>query len=176
MGRDTRVGIGFDFHAFVVGRELVLGGVRIPFERGLEGHSDADALLHAVTDAILGAAGLGDIGTHFPDTDARFRGISSLTMLAEACRLIREKGFQVGNVDVVVLTEVPKIGPHVDAIKANLAHILQVSTEDIGIKATTMEGRGMIGRREGIAAQAVTLLYGAERSGVPSPGKRESDG
>ena len=176
MSRDARVGIGFDFHPFTEGRALILGGVHIPFGKGLEGHSDADALLHAVTDAILGAAGLGDIGTYFPDTDPRFRGISSLTLLEEAGRLVRERGFRVGNVDAVVLAEAPRIRPHVDAMKANLARILGVETGAVGIKATTMEGRGVIGRQEGIAAQAVALLLVIGQEGVPTSGKQESDG
>jgi 2-C-methyl-D-erythritol 2,4-cyclodiphosphate synthase len=162
MGPDSRVGIGFDFHPFSAGRRLVLGGVHIPFEKGLQGHSDADALLHAVTDAILGAAGLADIGTHFPDDDPRFRDASSQFLLEEAFRWVRERGFRVGNVDIVVVAEVPKIQPHIAEMKSNIARILKVQPAEVGIKATTMEGRGVIGRAEGIAVQAVALLHADE--------------
>lgn len=162
MPQDMRVGIGFDFHRFAPDRPLVLGGVTIPFEQGLLGHSDADAVLHAVTDAILGAAGLGDIGTHFPDADPRFSGASSVGLLEEAYRRVCERGYRVGNIDVVVLAEVPKIRPHVASMQIRIARSLEVTPADIGIKATTMEGRGLIGRKEGIAAQAVAMLYRAE--------------
>lgn len=168
--------MGFDFHPFSAGRKLILGGVCIPFEKGLQGHSDADALLHAVTDAILGAAGLGDIGTYFPDSDPRFRNVSSQVLLEEAFRLVRERGFLVGNVDVVVLAEAPKIQPHVGAMKTNVARILNVQPTDVGIKATTMEGRGVIGRGEGIAVQAVALLHAVEATSRESSGKWETDG
>ena len=154
-----RVGVGFDFHPFDEHGRLVLGGVTIPFDRGLRGHSDADALLHAVMDALLGAAGLSDIGSLFPDTDPRYENISSLILLEKVFRLVRGKGYRVGNVDIVVLAEAPKIQPHVPAIRANIARTLHVSPEDVGVKATTMEERGVIGRREGIAAQAVALVY-----------------
>jgi len=153
-----RVGSGFDFHAFAEGRKLFLGGVEIPSERGLLGHSDADALLHAVCDALLGAAGLPDIGSYFPDTDERYKGASSLLLLEKTYRLVRGKGFAIVNVDVTVLAEEPRIRPHVEAVKANLARALYIKPQDIGIKATTMEGKGAIGRAEGIAAYAVALL------------------
>jgi 2-C-methyl-D-erythritol 2,4-cyclodiphosphate synthase len=156
---EVRVGIGFDFHSFEAGRRLVLGGVTIPFELGLRGHSDADALLHAVVDALLGASGLGDIGTLFPDTDPRYENISSLILLERVFRLVRDKGYRVGNVDVVVLAEAPRIQPYAAAIRANIAKTLHLSREDVGVKATTMEGRGFIGRREGIAVEAVALVY-----------------
>lgn len=137
----------------------MLGGVSIPYEKGLQGHSDADALLHAVTDAILGAAGLSDIGGLFPDTDARYKDISSLILLEKAYRLVRGKGFAVANIDIVVLAEEPRIRPHAEAIRLNLRRLLELESDAIGIKATTMEKKGMIGRKEGIAVQAVALLY-----------------
>lgn len=158
MKPDFRVGLGFDFHPFAEGRALILGGVSIPYESGLLGHSDADALLHAVTDALLGAAGLSDIGSLFPDTDARYKDVSSLILLDKAYRLVRGKGFAVVNIDIVVLAEEPKIRPHAEAIRVNLHRILELEPDAIGIKATTMEKKGMIGRKEGIAVQAVALL------------------
>lgn len=162
-----RIGSGYDFHVFEEDRKLVLGGVEIQHPLGLKGHSDADALLHAVADALLGAAGLKDIGSYFPDTDARYRNLSSLLILEKVHRLVRGKGFSVGNIDVTVLAEEPRIQPHVEAIKANLARTLHLQPEDIGIKATTMEGRGCVGRGEGLAVQAVALLF-REESGVGS--------
>ena len=153
-----RVGSGYDFHPFQEGRPLLLGGVEIPFQAGLKGHSDADALLHAVMDALLGAAGLSDIGSYFPDTEPEYSGISSLLLLEKVYRLIQEKHFAVGNLDVTVIAEAPRIGPHIEAIKSNLARALHLRPEDIAIKATTMEGKGPIGRGEGLAVQAVVLL------------------
>ncbi len=153
-----RVGCGFDFHPFQEGRRLVLGGVDIPHSRGLEGHSDADALLHAVTDALLGAAGLSDIGSYFPNTDGQYKDISSLLLLEKAYRLVRGKGFKPVNLDVTVIAEEPKIRPHVDAMKANIGRVIFLKPDEIGIKATTMEGKGAVGRGEGIAVQAVVLL------------------
>ncbi|HLV00457.1 MAG TPA: 2-C-methyl-D-erythritol 2,4-cyclodiphosphate synthase [Acidobacteriota bacterium] len=159
-----RVGTGFDFHPFAEGRQLLLGGVHIPGCPGLSGHSDADALLHAVADALLGAAGLSDIGSYFPDTDDRFRDVSSLLLLEKVYRLVRGKGFSVGNVDITVITERPRIKPYVEAIKANLSRVLYLNPDAIGVKATTMEGKGPIGRGEGLAVQVVTLLYEADES------------
>lgn len=158
-----RVGLGFDFHPFGRDRRLLLGGVRIPHPMGLRGHSDADALLHAVIDALLGAAGLRDIGTWFPDTDPAYRDSSSRVLLQKAYGRVREKGFAVVNLDITVLAEAPRIQPHVDAMKANLARLLSVGTGRIGLKATTMEGCGPIGRGEGIAVQAVVLLVQSKR-------------
>ncbi len=157
-----RIGNGFDFHPFVAGRPLVLGGVEIEWERGLEGHSDADALLHAITDAILGAAGLDDIGGLFPDTDPRYRGISSLVLLRQAAALVNDQGYRVVNVDAMVLAEAPRIKPHVSEMKAKVAEALGLAVADVGIKATTMEGRGVIGRGEGIAVYAVALVWRPE--------------
>ncbi|MDE2929100.1 MAG: 2-C-methyl-D-erythritol 2,4-cyclodiphosphate synthase [Acidobacteriota bacterium] len=158
-----RVGLGFDFHPFGQDRRLLLGGVRIPHPLGLRGHSDADALLHAVIDALLGAAGLRDIGTWFPDTDPAYRDSSSRVLLQKAYGRVRDKGFALVNLDITVLAEAPRIQPHVDAMKANLARLLSVETGRIGLKATTMEGCGPIGRGEGIAVQAVVLLVRSQR-------------
>jgi 2-C-methyl-D-erythritol 2,4-cyclodiphosphate synthase len=157
-----RSGIGFDFHRLVEGRPLVLGGVHIPWERGLLGHSDADALVHAVCDALLGAAGLGDIGLHFPDSDPRFQGISSLRLL-ETCRdLIAGCTLSVVNVDAVILAEAPRTAPYRLQMQANIARTLGVAAERVNIKATTMEACGPVGRGEGIGAMATVLLSGAD--------------
>ena len=158
MASGLRVGLGFDFHPFGSVIPLRLGGLEIPHSMGLKGHSDADALLHSVCDALLGAAGLKDIGSHFPDTDPRYEGISSDELLAEVYARVQQKGYAVVNLDVVVLAETPKIGPFVESIKANLGRLLTLDSEDIGIKATTMEQKGVVGRGEGIAVQAVVLL------------------
>lgn len=153
-----RVGSGFDFHPLQEGRRLVLGGVDIPHSRGLDGHSDADALLHAVIDALLGAAGMSDIGSYFPNTDSRYKDISSLLLLEKTYRLVRSKGYKPVNLDITVIAEEPKIRPHVEAMKANIGRVIFLKPEEIGIKATTMEGKGAVGRAEGIAVQAVVLL------------------
>jgi 2-C-methyl-D-erythritol 2,4-cyclodiphosphate synthase len=153
-----RVGSGYDIHRLIQGRKLVLGGVVIPFEKGLLGHSDADVVLHALCDALLGAAGLGDIGQHFPDTEPRFKGISSMELLAQTFQLVRDKGFSVNNVDATILAEAPKLDPHRSAMQANMASMLEVSPADVNIKATTMEGLGTIGKGEAIAAMCVVTL------------------
>jgi 2-C-methyl-D-erythritol 2,4-cyclodiphosphate synthase len=153
-----RTGIGFDFHRLVANRALVLGGVRIPWEKGLLGHSDADALTHAVCDAILGAAGLGDIGAHFPDTDPRFKGISSLALLQSTQHMVDEKGLRVVNVDAVVLADAPQMAPYRLRMQENIACALDIPPDAVNIKATTTEGCGMIGRGEGIGAMATVLL------------------
>lgn len=153
-----RVGIGFDVHRFQSGRKLVLGGVEIPHECGLAGHSDADVLVHALMDALLGALALGDIGEHFPDTDEQYRDISSTQLLQHVSQLIAQKGYQLHNADLMVLAEAPKLAPYKSDMINLLARILQVAVTDISIKATTMEGMGFVGRREGIAAQAVVTL------------------
>jgi len=160
-----RVGSGYDVHRLVQGRRLVIGGVVIPFDKGLSGHSDADVLLHAVCDALLGAGGLGDIGQHFPDTDPTFEGISSMELLSRAFQLVRAKGFFVNNVDATVLAEAPRIDEHRSAIRANIAGVLEMESEDVNIKATTMEGLGAIGKGEAIAAMCVVTL-GQQRSEV----------
>ena len=162
-GFPFRIGQGFDVHALVPGRRLVLGGVEIPFELGLLGHSDADVLLHTVTDAILGAAGLGDIGRHFPDTDARFAGVDSRVLLREASLQMRAAGYEVVNVDATLICERPKILPFVPQMVANLAADLGVDPGAVNIKGKTTEKLGFTGRGEGIAAQAVVLLVRGER-------------
>lgn len=153
-----RIGSGQDIHAFATGRELWLGGVRIPHEKGLVGHSDADALLHAVMDAILGALALGDIGMHFPDSDARYKGISSLELLARVRQLMTEAGFRVGNLDTMICCETPKIGPHREAIRCSLAQALGVATEAVSVKAGTRETFDAVGRGEALECHAVVLL------------------
>ncbi len=153
-----RIGFGFDAHRLVEGKSLVLGGVEIPFERGLDGHSDADVLTHAVCDAVLGALGEGDIGTKFPDSDPAYKGISSLVLLEKVLLIMHKKGFGVLNLDCVIICESPKISPHVDQLKESLSSIIQISGEQIGIKATTTDGMGFTGRGEGIASKAAVLL------------------
>jgi 2-C-methyl-D-erythritol 2,4-cyclodiphosphate synthase len=155
---NIRVGNGFDVHALVAGRPLVLGGVTIPHERGLAGHSDADVLLHAVCDAILGALALGDIGMHFPDTDARWKDADSRVLLRQVAALASEQGWRIGNLDVTVIAEAPKLAPHVPAMRANLAGDLACDVGAISVKATTTERLGFAGRGEGIAALATVLL------------------
>lgn len=156
-----RIGQGFDVHALVPGRKLVVGGVDIPHERGLLGHSDADVLLHAVTDALLGAAGLGDIGRHFPDSDPRFKGVDSRKLLRETMRLIEWAGYRVANVDATVIARAPRMAPHVAAMAANIAADLGIEPGCVNIKAKTTENLGFTGRGEGIAAQAVALIQRA---------------
>lgn len=155
---DIRIGQGFDVHAFERGRPLIIGGVEIPFEFGLAGHSDADVLLHAVTDAVLGAAACGDIGRLFPDTDPAYAGADSRELLREACRVVREAGFRVLNIDATVVCEAPKILPHAPDMVANIAGDLGIDTGRVNIKGKTSEKLGFTGRKEGIAAQAVALL------------------
>ena len=155
-----RIGQGFDAHALVAGRKLVIGGVEIPYEKGLAGHSDADVLIHAVCDALLGAAGLGDIGTHFPDTEARFKGISSRKLLYEVRHLLRERDLHIVNVDATIIAQAPRMWPHIPAMRANLAADLGVDSDAVNIKAKTADKLGFVGRGEGIAAEAVALLTG----------------
>jgi 2-C-methyl-D-erythritol 2,4-cyclodiphosphate synthase len=151
-------GIGWDSHRLVAGRPLILGGVTIPYERGLEGHSDADVLAHAIVDALLGAAGLGDIGEHFPDTDARWAGADSLELLRAVVGLVAERGRAVAHVDSTVVMERPKLGPHKAAIRASLAAALGIADAQVNVKASTGEGMGFVGRGEGVAALAVVTL------------------
>ena len=153
-----RIGNGFDVHALVAGRRLVLGGVEIPYDRGLDGHSDADVLLHAVCDAILGALALGDIGVHFPDSDARWKDADSRALLRHVASLASARGYRIGNVDVTVIAQAPKVSPYVAAMRANLATDLACSQGDVSVKATTTERLGFAGRGEGIAAMASVLL------------------
>jgi 2-C-methyl-D-erythritol 2,4-cyclodiphosphate synthase len=161
-----RTGIGFDFHRLVAGRALVLGGVTIPFEKGLLGHSDADVLVHAICDALLGAAGQGDIGIHFPDTDPRFKDLSSITMLHTTRAIVARQGLRVVNVDAVILAEAPKVMPHRGQMMTNIALALDCAQCAVNIKATTTEGCGMVGRGEGIGAMATALLEHATHEGV----------
>jgi 2-C-methyl-D-erythritol 4-phosphate cytidylyltransferase/2-C-methyl-D-erythritol 2,4-cyclodiphosphate synthase len=158
-----RVGTGYDLHRLVEGRRLILGGVTIPYERGLLGHSDADAVCHAVTDAVLGAVAAGDIGQHFPDTDAQFRGASSIDLLSRAAHLVRDRGFEVVNVDVVVIAERPKLAPYLEAMRANVAAALGISVSGVSVKGKTNEGVGELGRGEAIATHAVALVEQRER-------------
>lgn len=153
-----RIGIGYDVHRLVEGRPLILGGVTIPHEKGLLGHSDADVLTHTIMDALLGAAALGDIGTHFPDTDPRYKGADSLALLGAVMALLDARSFRIVNIDAVIVAETPKMAPHIPAMRKNLADILGIALEDINIKATTEEGLGISGSREGMAAHAVALL------------------
>jgi 2-C-methyl-D-erythritol 2,4-cyclodiphosphate synthase len=153
-----RIGQGYDVHALVTGRPLIIGGVTIPFDRGLLGHSDADVLLHAVTDALLGAAALGDIGRHFPDTDEVFHGADSRVLLREAVRRVREAGFSIVNLDTTVIAQKPKLSPHIGAMCRVLSEDLGVPVEAVNVKAKTNEKLGYLGREEGIEAQAIALL------------------
>jgi 2-C-methyl-D-erythritol 2,4-cyclodiphosphate synthase len=158
MTSSIRIGIGYDIHRLVEGRKLVLGGVEIPFEKGLLGHSDSDVLTHAICDALLGAAALGDIGMHFPDTDPRWAGASSLDFLAHVVEMIADKGFRVSNVDATVIAERPKLKPHIQAIRERLASTLQIDVDRVSVKAKTNEGLGPVGCGEALAAQAIALL------------------
>ena len=163
-GAHWRVGEGWDTHALVTGRRLVLGGVEIAHSHGLAGHSDADALCHAITDALLGAAALGDIGRHFPDTDAQFSGADSLALLAEAARRVRAAGFEIGNVDSTIVAQAPKLAPHIPAMRQRLAQALMLAIDQVNVKAKTAEQMGPVGRGESIEARAVCLLHGPHRS------------
>lgn len=153
-----RVGQGYDVHRLVKGRALVLGGATIPFEKGLLGHSDADVLLHALCDALLGAAGLGDLGLHFPDTDCRFQGISSMRLLKRVFRMVLEKGYKVGNVDAIIMAEAPKMVAYKKSMETNIASVLEVGVDCVNVKATTTEGLGIIGKGDAIAAACVVSL------------------
>lgn len=153
-----RIGQGFDVHPLVAGRKLIVGGVHIPHATGLDGHSDADVLLHALCDALLGAAGMGDIGAHFPDSDARYKGADSRVLLREVSRLVQDAGYRIVNLDATIIAQAPKMAPHIPAMVNNIAADLGLSRGQINIKATTTEGLGFTGRAEGIAAQAVALL------------------
>jgi len=164
-----RIGIGYDSHRFATGRRLVLGGLEVPHPLGLAGHSDADAVAHAVTDALLGAAALGDVGTHFPPSDARWHDADSLELLRRAAGLLLAEGYTVANVDVTIVCEAPRLGPHVPAMRERLAAALGVSAGAVSVKAKTNEGMGWIGRGEGLAAMAVALVERAAAAGAPGP-------
>ena len=155
---DLRIGTGFDVHAFADKRELIIGGVNIPYEKGLVGHSDADVLLHAISDALLGALALGDIGKHFPDTDPEYKNADSRELLRQVRQLIDNKGFEVTNLDSTIIAQAPKMAPHIDNMRQNIADDLQVKVSRVSVKATTTERLGFIGRGEGIAGQATVLL------------------
>lgn len=155
---NIRVGQGWDVHALVPGRKLILGGVEIPFDKGLHGHSDADVLVHAITDALLGAAALGDIGRHFPDTDAAFKHADSIQLLQEAMRRVREAGFELANLDSTVIAQAPKLAPHIPAMRARIAQALSVNETQVNVKAKTAEHLGSVGQGLSIEAQAVVLL------------------
>ncbi|MEW5891748.1 MAG: 2-C-methyl-D-erythritol 2,4-cyclodiphosphate synthase [Pseudomonadota bacterium] len=155
---DWRIGHGFDVHAFAAGRKLIIGGVEIPYDKGLAGHSDADVLLHAICDALLGAAGLGDIGRHFPDSDPQYQGIDSRKLLRHVVALVNAGGWRVGNVDATIIAQAPKMAPHIPAMQAHIASDLNVAAAAVNVKATTTEKLGFTGRGEGIAVEAVCLL------------------
>ena len=156
---DFRIGEGWDVHALVPGRRLVIGGVEIPHGMGLLGHSDADVLLHAITDALLGAAALGDIGSHFPDTDARFRGADSVVLLAEAARRVRDKGYAIGNIDSTVVAQAPRLAAHIPAMRERIAGALQLQPDQVNVKAKTAERLGPVGQGLAIEARAAVLLF-----------------
>lgn len=154
-----RVGLGFDVHRLIEGRRLVMGGVTIPYEKGLLGHSDADVLLHAISDGLLGAAALGDIGKHFPDTDDRFKNADSLMLLGQVGMLLDQLGYIINNIDAVIIAEKPKMAPYILEMRSNIARVLHMSVEDVSVKATTTEGLDATGKGEGIAAQAIVSIY-----------------
>ena len=153
-----RTGEGYDVHRLIEGRKLIIGGVEIPFEKGLLGHSDADVLLHAVMDALLGAAALGDIGRHFPDSDPAYEGASSLDLLRECSRMLEDRGFTVENIDCTLIAQAPRVGPYTDAMRENIADALGIDISQVNVKATTEEGLGFTGSGEGMAARAVCLI------------------
>ncbi len=156
---NIRIGEGWDIHALVPGRKLILGGIEVPHTLGLLGHSDADVLLHAITDALLGAAALGDIGRHFSDTDPQFKGADSAVLLAEAARRVRAKGFEIGNIDSTIVAQAPKLAPHIDAMRAKIAQTLALDVEQINVKAKTAEKLGPVGQLQAMEARAVALLF-----------------
>jgi 2-C-methyl-D-erythritol 2,4-cyclodiphosphate synthase len=158
-GSQFRIGEGWDIHRLVAGRKLMLGGIEVPHDKGLLGHSDADVLLHAITDALLGAAGLGDIGRHFPDTDPQFRGADSAVLLAEAARRVRAAGWQIGNVDSTVIAQAPKLAPHIPAMCARIAAVLGLAVEQVNVKAKTAEKLGPVGEGGAMEARAIALIF-----------------
>ena len=164
-----RIGMGYDVHRLTEGRKLIIGGVDIPYEKGLLGHSDADVLLHAIMDALLGAAALGDIGKHFPDSDPAYKGISSMELLGKVGQLLEDNSFLIENIDATIIAQAPKMRPYIDAMRENIARVLQVEVSQVNVKATTEEGLGFTGTGEGISSQAVCLLntpYGLYSSDV----------
>ena len=164
-----RIGMGYDVHRLTEGRKLIIGGVEIPYEKGLLGHSDADVLLHAIMDALLGAAALGDIGKHFPDTDPAYKGISSMELLGKVGQLLEDNSFLIENIDATIIAQAPKMRPYIDTMRENIARVLQIEVSQVNVKATTEEGLGFTGTGEGISSQAVCLLntpYGLYSSDV----------
>ena len=161
-----RVGMGYDVHRLVEGRKLIIGGVEIPYEKGLLGHSDADVLLHAIMDALLGAAALGDIGKHFPDTDERYKGADSMKLLSEVKRLLEEKLYIIENIDATVIAQSPKMAPYIDQMRENICNCLCIDKDQVNIKATTEEGLGFTGTEEGISSQAICMLNGFYESSM----------
>lgn len=153
-----RIGMGYDVHRLSAGRKLIMGGVDIPYEKGLLGHSDADVLVHAIMDALLGAAALGDIGSHFPDTDPAYEGISSIRLLEHVGKLLADSGYAIGNIDATIIAQKPKMRPHIDQMRENIANALKIRPDQVGVKATTEEGLGFTGSGAGISAHAVCLL------------------
>ncbi len=162
MNEEFRTGIGFDVHAFAEKRKLIIGGIEILFEKGLAGHSDADVLLHAICDALLGSIALGDIGKHFPDTDLKFKDANSINLLSEVYKLIESKGYELGNMDAVLMLQQPKISPYIEKMREKIASTLNVEIDKISIKATTTEKLGFTGREEGVAAMATVLVTKAK--------------
>lgn len=171
-----RIGMGYDVHRLAEGRDLIIGGVKIPYEKGLQGHSDADVLLHAISDALLGAAALGDIGKHFPDTDPAYKGISSMILLQHVGELLEENFFLIENIDATIIAQAPKMRPYIDSMRENISRALGVETDRVNVKATTEEGLGFTGTGEGISAQAICMLttprelYAADVTGGNAPG------
>ena len=165
-----RIGTGYDVHKLVEGRKLIMGGVEIPYEKGLLGHSDADVLLHAIMDALLGAAALGDIGQHFPDTDPAYEGADSLRLLAHVQELLQQEGYAVGNIDATIIAQKPKLMPHIQKMRENIAEAMRLTLGQVSVKATTEERLGFTGREEGISAQAVCTLTGIYEASAPVAG------
>ncbi len=163
-----RIGTGYDVHKLAEGRKLIIGGVEIPYEKGLLGHSDADVLIHAIMDALLGAAALGDIGLHFPDSDKEYEGISSVELLKKVRRLLLEKGYAISNVDSTIIAQAPKLRPYIDDMRKNIANALLLPIDDVSVKATTEEGLGFTGQGEGMAAQAVCLIESLYKASCPA--------
>lgn len=160
--RAIRIGYGYDVHKFALNRKLILGGVEIPYEYGLAGHSDADVLLHAITDALLGALALGDIGRHFPDTDTKYKNVDSRILLRDVYQMVNEKGYELGNLDATVVAQLPKLSPYIDRIREMIASDLKTEVENVSVKATTSEGLGFTGRKEGISASASVIILRKE--------------
>jgi 2-C-methyl-D-erythritol 2,4-cyclodiphosphate synthase len=154
-----RIGIGYDVHKLVENRNLIIGGVTIPHEKGLDGHSDADVLVHAIMDSLLGALAMGDIGKFFPDTDMKYKGVDSMLLLKEVASFIDEKGYKIGNIDSVIIAQQPKMAPFIDSMRVRIAQVLEIDVEQVGVKATTTEHLGFEGRKEGISSSSVAILF-----------------